>query len=149
MKRTTIALAAALAMSAAAHAQSPTLAMQKEVVGKIYVSLLADRWTTYLAARQWQQAHPQCKHVGWWKALDGKAKSADDFSGRHDGRPGECTADGDGPARWGSEDNLEAYDPASNPLIARYVCAEALYDVIAYQGIYADPAFCGGNERTP
>lgn len=116
----------------------------KEAVAKKYKQSMQKEYDELSAQKQWQKDHPKCKHVEWWS---GSTSSTEDFSGNFEGKPGFCSADGRGMAWHGTDDNLTNYDPDKNDLIAKVRCANALRDVGAFNGSYADPKFCGDVRR--
>jgi hypothetical protein len=105
----------------------------------------------FAALMGWQDKHPQCKHVQWMMSggviTNGLPdprdySSKDDFSGNYDGKAGYCAANGHGEAWRGTEDDMKMENPATNDLIAKVACANALRDEKLFDGSYADPKLC-------
>lgn len=99
--------------------------------------------------KKWQASHPQCKHVEWQKCasliVEGvRQDPSKDCSSKEDlsGKGGKCSVDGNDRDWRGSEDNMEMVDPATNPLIAKVACADALRSSGLGDGSYADPKIC-------
>ncbi len=88
--------------------------------------------------KAWQAEHPQCEHVRWI----GPDYTKDDFSGKFEGKKGECSADGRGTAWRGTKDDLKMHDPDTNPLIGKVACADAMSKFGFGEGGYVDPKFC-------
>jgi hypothetical protein len=95
-----------------------------------YRAYMDRTWAELKRVKEWQLAHPQCKHVEWWWGSSDtgpKTGSVEDLSGKWNGKDGWCSVDGQSELVRGTEDDLTTWSPDTNPLIeknARRAAAE-------------------------
>lgn len=130
---------------------TPATDEERAKVSEVFQAKMVKNYAEVHKMREWQKAHPQCKHVEWfgvgsWASSSGQSGttpgSVEDFSGNFHGQKGVCSAGGDGTAWHGTDDDLTSYDPVTNKFIAQVACADALSGSGFGDGMYADPKSC-------
>jgi hypothetical protein len=101
----------------------PATEEEKTKVTDLFDAAIAQEWEQLAKQKAWQKDHPQCKHVHW---QGGSGASKEDLSGKFEGKSGHCSVDGNGELWRGSDDNLKAWSPDTNPRLAKIACAKAL-----------------------
>jgi hypothetical protein len=120
-----VSLVSHLSQSECEHAKSlilgaPSTEKEKEDVQREFERGMAKEWATLAKQKEWQKAHPQCKHVEWWisggSPYSTRLYSQEDLSGKD----GKCSADGrDSFMPLGVDDDLSMLSPDTNPLIEK------------------------------
>jgi hypothetical protein len=129
----------------------PATAEEKAPIIAAFEAEMQKEYARIHTLRVWQREHPQCEHVEWygigsWAATGNQSGttpgSSEDLSGNFKGKKGQCSAAASGEMWRGTKDDMTMWDPATNDLIAKVRCANALRKFGFGEGSYADPKIC-------